>query len=109
MAVYVSGQRANQISGAVWMIGLGILFITGRWWPGILIVIGAGSIAQGLAEGRGWYGFQGGLWAIGLGIWFWFGAPIGALFIVMGVSALLGAIFRPPFLHKKPTMDNSLE
>ena len=51
MSVYVSGQRANEISGAIWLIGLGILFVTGYWWPGILIVIGAGSIAQGLAEG----------------------------------------------------------
>ena len=74
MSVYISGHRANEISGAIWLIGLGILFVTGYWWPGILIVIGAGSIAQGLAEGRGWYGFQGGLWAIGLGIWFMFGA-----------------------------------
>ncbi|HWE39477.1 MAG TPA: hypothetical protein VG406_23195 [Isosphaeraceae bacterium] len=102
-------RRADEISGAVWLIGLGVLLITGYWWPGILFVIGAGMIVQALAEGRAWYASQGALWMFGLGIWFATGAPIGALFIVLGISALLGAIFRPPPFAKKPPADNYLE
>ena len=32
-------QPWRQIQGAVWLVGLAILFFTGRWWPGILILI----------------------------------------------------------------------
>jgi len=30
----------NPFSGAIWLIGLGILFYTGHVWPGILILVG---------------------------------------------------------------------
>jgi hypothetical protein len=102
-------RRADEISGAVWLIGLGVLLITGRWWPGILFVIGAGMIAQSLVERRGWYASQGALWLIGLGLMFLFHAPIGALFIVLGISALLGALFRPSPFARKPPADHYLE
>jgi hypothetical protein len=106
--MYLSGERANQVSGGVWLIGLGVLFATGYWWPGILFVLGAGSIAQSLAEGRGWYAFQGALWAIGLGVWFALGTNVATLFIILGISMLLAAIFRPPGFAK-PKVDSSLE
>jgi hypothetical protein len=102
-------RRADQISGAVWLIGLGVLLMTGYWWPGILFVIGAGMIAQAVDEGRGWYASQGALWLIGLGLMFAFRAPIGALFIVLGISALLGALVRPSPFAKKPPADHYLE
>ena len=41
-------QQANAITGAVWLVGLGILLVTGFWWPGILFLVGVGSVAQGL-------------------------------------------------------------
>lgn len=37
-----------QLKGAIWMIGLGILFLTGDWWPGIMILIGISAIVEGL-------------------------------------------------------------
>jgi hypothetical protein len=33
-------KRASSISGGIFLIGLGVLFLTGWWWPGILVVIG---------------------------------------------------------------------
>jgi hypothetical protein len=30
----------NPFGGAIWLIGLAIMFLTGFWWPGILILIG---------------------------------------------------------------------
>jgi hypothetical protein len=104
----VSGSRASQLSGGIFLIGLGLLFVSGYWWPGILFVIGAGILAQGMAEGRSWYACQGAFWMIGLGIWFALGSSIGVLFVLLGVSVLFGAIFRPPFLEK-PKVKNWLE
>jgi len=34
------GHRGRPILGGVWMIGLGFLFLTGHWWPGILVLVG---------------------------------------------------------------------
>jgi hypothetical protein len=43
---------ASGVQSAVWMIGLGILFLTGDWWPGIMILIGVSMVMGALA--RGW-------------------------------------------------------
>ncbi|HEV3164073.1 MAG TPA: hypothetical protein VGZ22_08580 [Isosphaeraceae bacterium] len=106
--MYVSNERSNQISSAVFLIGLGVLFATGYWWPGIMFVIGVTSIAHGLAQGHGWYAFQGAVWTIGLGVWFALGTNIATLFIIIGISMLVGALVRPP-MFAKPQVDNSLE
>lgn len=42
---------AAEVQSAIWLIGLGILFFTGWWWPGILIVIGVSMVAGALARG----------------------------------------------------------
>jgi hypothetical protein len=106
--LYVSSERSNEIFGAIWLIGLGILFYTHYWWPGIMFVIGAASIAHGLSEGHGWYAFQGALWTIGLGIWFALGTNIATLLLVLGLSMLLGALFKPP-MFAKPKVDHTLD
>jgi hypothetical protein len=43
---------AAEVQSAIWLIGLGLLFLTGWWWPGIMIVIGASMVAGALV--RGW-------------------------------------------------------
>jgi len=95
-------DRAHAITGAVWLFGLAALFYTGRWWPGLMFVIGASAIVEGLTEGQGWYALQGGAWAIGIGIWALMGFQLWFLFVLLGVSALLGALASPPMLGKKP-------
>lgn len=42
--------EAQAVQSAIWMIGLGILFLTGWWWPGIMIVIGISMVAGALAR-----------------------------------------------------------
>jgi hypothetical protein len=32
-------RRKGQFHAALWLIGLAVLAITGRWWPGILILV----------------------------------------------------------------------
>ena len=46
----VSKARADQVSGGVFLIGLALLFMTGYWWPGILFVIGASTMARGVGR-----------------------------------------------------------
>ena len=44
-------QRTN-INAAVWLIGLGILWLTDLWWPGILILIGISMLVQVTVSGE---------------------------------------------------------
>jgi hypothetical protein len=37
-------HRGRVFGGLIWPIGLGILFVTGHWWPGILILVGLNVI-----------------------------------------------------------------
>lgn len=94
-----SKERADQVAGGVFMIGMAILFFSGYWWPGILFVSGASSLARGMAEGRAWYSVQGAVWMIGIGLVFAVGFSLPPLLIVVGLSTLLGYQFRPPFLE----------
>ncbi len=38
----------SDVSGAIWLIGLGFLFLTGWWWPGILILVGLNMVLDGV-------------------------------------------------------------
>lgn len=108
--MHLTNERAGQITGGVWMIGLGILFFTGMWWPGIMFLFGASAIVGGLVEGRGWYAFQGGLWSIAIGVWALFQFHIAVLFVAIGASMIVTALARPPaFVKPKPFTDHSLD
>ncbi|MBN2471766.1 MAG: hypothetical protein JXN59_13680 [Anaerolineae bacterium] len=99
MSSTVSEERADQIAGGVFMIGMAFLFFTGYWWPGILFVSAASSLARGIAEGRAWYSVQGAVWMIGIGLVFAVGFSLPLLLIVVGLSTLLGYRYRPPFME----------
>lgn len=96
----VPEERVDQVAGGVFLIGLAALFMTGYWWPGIMFVIGASSLARGLAEGRAWYSVQGALWTIGIGLLFAVGFSLPLLLILIGISMLLGYTFKPPMMRK---------
>jgi hypothetical protein len=101
--------RAGKISTAIWLLGLAALFYTGRWWPGIMFVIGVSSFVQFMLQGRGgWYAMEGSVWSFGIGIWALMNYSMAALFGLLGISILLGAIYRPS-PHAKPEVDNRLE
>lgn len=44
-------RTKSGISGGIFLIGLGVLIMTGSWWPGIMFVIGLA-----LAADRGFHG-----------------------------------------------------
>ena len=106
----MSSERAGQLTGGVWLIGLGLLFYTHYWWPGIMFVIGASAIVEGLVKGRGWYAFQAGFWSIAIGVWAVFEFNIAVFFVALGLSMVLMALVRPPGLGKpKPLTDHSMD
>lgn len=87
-----SKERADQISGGVFLIGLGLMFTNILpWWPGIMFVLGASAIAKGLAQGkRSWQALQGGIWLIGIGLLFGIGFSWPLLLILIGAGMLFG-------------------
>jgi hypothetical protein len=99
---------ADGVTAGVWLIGIGILFATGYWWPGIMFLIGFTAIFQGWARGLPWYSVHGGFWAIFIGIWAALGFSMAFFFISLGVWVILVAMLKPP-PFQKPAVDNTLE
>jgi len=60
-------RRSDQAFGGAMLIGLGILFWTHWWWPGILFVVGIAMAARSVSEGRRWAENRGTLWMLGIG------------------------------------------
>ncbi len=48
----------GDVSGAIWLIGLGFLFLTGWWWPGILILVGLNMVLDGVFRASTQPGFE---------------------------------------------------
>ncbi len=40
------GRPRPDIHAGVWLIGLAVLFLTGLWWPGILVLVGISMVLQ---------------------------------------------------------------
>lgn len=87
-------MHEDRVGTGVFLIGLAVLFMTGFWWPGILLVIGATNIARGVAAGREWHSVPSGIWLIGLGLLFTVGFRWELLLIFAGVSMLLGYSYK---------------
>lgn len=43
---------AGAISGAIFLISLGVLLVTGWWWPGIMVALGLASGAALIFRGK---------------------------------------------------------
>ena len=46
------GTHDAAISGGVFLVGLGMLLLTGWWWPGMMLVIGLASAAELARRGQ---------------------------------------------------------
>lgn len=99
--------NADRVSGAVFLIGLGLLFtplsgVVGGFFPGILFVIGASAIARGVAEGQEWHQVSGGIGIIAVGLFFLLGFNLGLLLILLGLGMLFGYNYKPEWFGKEP-------
>ncbi len=45
-------REENGVTGALLLVGLGVLFLTGWWWPGVMVVLGIAVAAGLIFEGR---------------------------------------------------------
>lgn len=46
------GAHDGSITAGVFLVGLGMLLLTGWWWPGIMLVIGLASAAELARRGQ---------------------------------------------------------
>ena len=49
-------RMAGVISGGIFLISLGVLLVTGWWWPGIMVALGLSSGAALIFRGKTWQG-----------------------------------------------------
>ena len=49
-------RMASAISGGIFLISLGVLLVTGWWWPGIMVALGLASGAALIFRGKTWRG-----------------------------------------------------
>ena len=88
-------EHYSGVSAGLFLIGLGILFLTDvGFWPWILVVIGVSSLPASLAMKRGWYGWQSLLWMVGLAILFATGFFWPGILILVGLNTLIGGLSR---------------
>ncbi len=92
----MTSKRYHTLSGGIFLIGLGILFLIPniRVWPWILVVIGAASLPASLAQNKGWVGWQSFFWLAGLAVLFASGYFWPGILILVGLSILVGGLTR---------------
>lgn len=99
-------EKATQIGTGVFFVGLGLLFLSGWWWPGIMFVIAASIFASTIAAGERWQSATGAFWLIAIGIVFGLPGLVGDIagafgqifpLILMGIGLfmLFGGRYRP--------------
>jgi hypothetical protein len=103
-------SNSDRLSGAVFLIGLGVLFtplagIVGGFFPGILFVLGATAIAHGTANGNAHDEQMGGLFLIGLGLVFLVGFSLPVLLIGLGLLLLFGRSYKPELFGGRKAHD----
>jgi len=101
-------RQANALISGIWLIGLGVLFATRWWWPGIMFIIGITAIVQCWVKGHPLYAMHSGFWAIFIGFWAVFKFSMAFFFVGLGAYVILSALFGPTPL-RKPYVDNTLE
>lgn len=95
-------NRFEGVGGALFMIGLGVLFLSDLdFWPWILLVIGLSSLPESMARDGLWAGAQSAVWLVGLAVLFALDLFWPGILILIGLSTLAGALVRPPMLDKE--------
>jgi uncharacterized membrane protein YoaK (UPF0700 family) len=103
-----TSQRANAVTGGIWLIGLGVLMATRFWFPGILFLVGITAIVQGSGRRSGWQSVHGGLWLMLLAAWAMMRFSMSVFLVALGVYVIVAALMRPrPF--QKPYVDQSMD
>lgn len=100
-------KRPEQVFGGVMLIGIGILFLTDYWWPGIVLVVSIATLARDKTEGRRIIANRVALGLLGLGLVFVVTdvllasnySVLAIIMIVLGLMMLFGEKLRLGFLE----------
>lgn len=84
----------KELTGAIWLIGLGLLFMTHTFWPGILVLAGLTAYVQEAARGRQTKAVRDLITLTGVAILFWTGLFWPGILILLGAVALLSPELR---------------
>jgi hypothetical protein len=94
-ARWLSTRRAQTIAGGMWLIGLGVLFLTNTFWPGVLVLAGLNAFVHEEARGRRTQAIRNLVMLAGMALVFWTGLFWPGVLILLGVIALLSPELRP--------------
>ena len=83
-------RTASGISGGIFLICLGILIITGWWWPGIMFAIGLASGAELVFRGKVWRGIGTLLFFSAIPIAVWIIQAVNIPWGIVGPMILIG-------------------
>ena len=94
-------RMAGAISGGIFLISLGVLLVTGWWWPGIMVALGLASGAALIFRGKILGGVVSLVFFCGIAVAVEFirttdvsGVVIGAFILIgIGVIVLVKALF----------------
>ena len=112
-------EKASQVATGVFLIGLGLLFLTGWWWPGIMFVTAASILARAVAAGERLQDASGAWWLIGIGVIFGVPGLIGdiavsfwrifpLIMVGMGLFMIFGGKYRPCASKEKRKNDDEV-
>ena len=94
----IKSSTLDGMSGGIFMIGLGVLFLVDEisFWPWILVLIGITSLPSTIGRGDYSSGLQSFLWMVGLALLFSQpGLFFPGILILTGISIMIGALERP--------------
>ena len=69
---------------ALWLIGIGVLALTGWWWPGIMFLVALSALVNG--------SLQGFIWLAGIGLLALFDFWWPGILILTGIGLLVGGL-----------------
>lgn len=85
-------ESPTRLLVAVWLIGLGVLYVSKRFWPGILFLVGASALIQAYHDpGRRNTG-RFGVFMILLGLWAMLRLSLPVLLIALGVYLIFSSL-----------------
>ena len=85
------GPRQAVPIGAIWLIGIAVLAITGLWWPGILVLVGLTAFVSMINQGRLDQALSSLIFFCGMAVIAWFNWWWPGMLILIGVMMLLNA------------------
>lgn len=87
-------KMGEDVAGGIFLIGLAVLFLTGYFWPGILVLIGLTGMISSFAQGKPRDGLSAFVFMSGLAVLFATGAFWPGILILIGLIAIIQALLR---------------